>query len=91
LRWSKEALTFGGQTYAAADHLPVLIYPSPFDPYAYPDRYIVLNSGHTFPTADYTKTNALLFPRLGDYAILTTREEVVTAGLFDEFWQVEKK
>jgi hypothetical protein len=38
------------------------------------------------------KTNALLYPRLGDYAILRMSDgSVATAGLFDEFWRVEKK
>ncbi len=40
----------------------------------------------------------MLFPRLGDYAILrmtpsaknAAAYEVATAGLFDEFWQVNR-
>ena len=62
-------------------------------------RYVVLNSGHTFHEADYKGTNALLYPRLGDYAVLkllTTPTaplgvQVVTSGLFDDFWRLEKK
>src|SRR5687767_15243023 len=30
----------------------------------------VLNSGHTFHAKDFQGTNALLYPRLGDYALL---------------------
>ena len=66
LRWSKEAIQLGGETYSAADHVPVMIYPSPLNT----GRYVVLNSGHTFRTADFEGTNARLFPRLGDYAVL---------------------
>ena len=33
-------------------------------------RYVVLNTGHTFHAADFQGTNALLYPRLGDYAVL---------------------
>ncbi len=94
LKWTKESITFGGKTYAASEHVPVLIYPSPLNT----SRYVVLNSGHTFHAADFLRTNALLYPRLGDYAILkpapTDKDpvaaEVVTAGLFDDFWQISK-
>ena len=42
---------------------------------------------------DYAKTNAMLFPRLGDYAVLNLEAknaEPVVAGLFDEFWRITK-
>jgi predicted esterase len=95
LRWTADSLSFGGTEYDPADHLPALIHPSPFAP----GRYVVLNSGHTFHAADFQGTNALLYPRLGDYAIVkptpTAQDpaafDVVTAGLFDERWQVPKK
>jgi hypothetical protein len=95
LRWNAEQIEFGGATYDAKTHLPILIYPGVY----YPGLYVVLNSGHTFHAADFQGTNALLYPRLGDYAIVkptpTAKEpaafEVVTAGLFDENWQVPKK
>jgi dienelactone hydrolase len=90
LKWTKERLEVAGQEYPAG-HVPALIYPSPLNP----GRYVVLNSGHTFHAAELRGTNALLFPRLGDYAVLKpTAEggaaEVVTAGLFDEYWQIPK-
>jgi hypothetical protein len=55
----------------------------------------VLNSGHTFHAPEFLETNAQLYPRLGDFALLkpapTEKDpvaaEVVTAGLFDDFWQ----
>lgn len=92
LTWTREAITFAGQKYKAGDHLPVLIFPNPLNP----SRYVVLNSGHTFHEADYRGTNALLYPRLGDYAMLRLagndplNVEVRSAGLFDEFWKLPR-
>jgi pimeloyl-ACP methyl ester carboxylesterase len=93
LKWTKDEIEFAGKTYKSADHVPVLIFPNPLNP----GKYVVLNTGHTIPSEDYTKTNAMLFPRLGDYAILrmtpnaknAAAYEVATAGLFNEFWQVK--
>jgi pimeloyl-ACP methyl ester carboxylesterase len=95
LRWTKENITMAGKTYSASEHVPVMIYPSPLNT----GRYVVLNSGHTFRAADFQGTNALLYPRLGDYAILKptadakqpATAEVVTAGLFDDLWQFRKE
>jgi dienelactone hydrolase len=95
LQWDKETIKLGGQSVKAADHVPVLIYPSPLNA----NRYVVLNSGHTFRAADFLETNARLFPRLGDYAILEpapTKDDpsaarVVTVGLFDDSWQPPKR
>lgn len=94
INWTKETLTVNGKDYDAATHLPVLIYPNP----ANPGRYLVLNSGHTFKEADLKGTNALLYPRLGDWAVIKPAPteknpaafEVVAAGLFDEKWQFAK-
>jgi hypothetical protein len=92
LEWTRDEIRMAGYKVGAAKHLPVLIYPNPLNP----ERYIVLNSGHTFPTSAYTETNAMLFPRLGDYALLRTGEDplavdVVTAGLFDDEWMPDRK
>jgi hypothetical protein len=94
LKWTRERIEFAGQSVTAADHVPVMIFPSPFNP----EKYLVLNTGHTFHAKDFEGTNALLYPRLGDYALLKLKGdekdplavEVVTAGLFDEKWQVAK-
>jgi len=51
-----------------------------------PNRYVVLNSGHTFHPPEL-KINYLFFPRLGDWAVLKTDGAVVDAGLFDENWK----
>lgn len=91
LGWTRKTITWGGKEYDASSHVPVLIYPSPLAP----ERYVVLNSGHTFRAADFRGTNALLYPRLGDRAILKLtgakdeplKSEVVTAGLFDDQWK----
>jgi hypothetical protein len=93
LRWTKEAIELGGKTYVAGEHVPLLIYPSPVNT----SRYVVLNSGHTFHAAEFKGTNALLYPRLGDFAVLKLSGKdpldvtVATAGLFDESWQVPKE
>ena len=91
LRWTKEQIQFAGKSYSAADHVPALIYPSPL----HAGGYVVLNSGHTFHAADFQGTNALLYPRLGDYAILKIAPgekdplaaQTVISGLFDDYWQ----
>lgn len=90
VKWTADALEFGGDSYSASSHVPVMIYPSPLSP----DAYIVLNSGHTFHEADFKSTNRMLYPRLGDFAVLeVARDEtdpaaakVIKAGLFDESW-----
>ena len=84
-----------GVEYDARTHLPVMIYPYPRLPCG--TRYIVLNSGHTFHAADFQGTNALLYPRLGDYAVLKLQPTqadplavgVVTSGLFNDFWKLD--
>jgi predicted esterase len=95
LRWTRDTLSVAGRTYDPADHLPVLIHPNPLNP----QRYVVLNSGHTFHAADFLGTNALLYPRLGDYAVLKLAggekdplgATVATSGLYDDYWQVAKR
>jgi hypothetical protein len=95
LRWTKDELVVGGERYAAADHVPVLIQPNPLP--GGEGHYVVLNSGHTFHEKELASLNYLLFPRLGDWAVLRVTgngpadppaEEVVRAGFCDEHWQV---
>jgi predicted acyl esterase len=95
LRWTREELHVAGTGYRAADHAPVLIHPSPLAE----GRYVVLNSGHTFHEKELASLNYLLFPRLGDWAVLEVgaaapvqpsgplRERVLRAGFFDERWR----
>lgn len=93
--WTRDTVQFGGQSYPASEHLPALIAPNPL--VSAGDRYLVLNSGHTFREAELNKLNYLLFPRWGDWAILKVRpinaassadlETVLSAGFFNEHWQ----
>jgi pimeloyl-ACP methyl ester carboxylesterase len=83
--WSRTTIAVGPQKFSAPDHVPVLIYPNPLNP----KRYVVVNSGHTFGDADFRGTNAWLYPRLGDYAVLKPNGDVVISGFFDERWQLK--
>lgn len=82
VRWSGGTFTIGGQTYKSGSHLLVLICPNPLNP----NRYVVLNSGHTFGEAEFKGTNALLYPRVGDWGVFNQANELVAAGLFNESW-----
>jgi hypothetical protein len=98
LQWTRAELQVGGDRYTAADHAPVLIQPNPLPGAA--GRYVVLNSGHTFHEKDLARVNYMLFPRLGDWAVLKVgskvpanpsdplEEEAVRADFCDEQWQV---
>jgi hypothetical protein len=94
LTWDRQSIQIGDMKVSAADHVPVMIHPFARGSL----NYVVLNSGHTFHEPDFKGTNALLYPRLGDYALLKLAPtaanplnvEVVTAGLFDEYWQLKK-
>ena len=60
----------------------------------------MINSGHTFHEKEFATFNYLLFPRLGDWAMMKVLpgaenwqpkadsfpEEVLRAGFFDEQW-----
>lgn len=95
IRWTHQEIVWAGVKYRADEHVPVLIHPSPLNA----GRYVVLNSGHTFHAAEFEGTNALLYPRLGDWAVLKLAPtkmdslgvEVRAAGLFDEFWRLAEK
>lgn len=91
LRWDKEGVRMGGQTYSAEGHVPVMIYPNPLNP----KKYIVLNSGFTFREYDYLN-NARQVPKLPDYAVIDLSVPVnarfpggiATAGFFGERWEI---
>ena len=90
LTWNGQALTFRGQTYDAAHHAPILIFPNPLNA----AHYVVLNSGIDFREHAYG-SNSLQLPKLPDYAIIDLREapgprwpgKIATAGFFDESWK----
>jgi pimeloyl-ACP methyl ester carboxylesterase len=86
IQWTKSDITVGSQKFPAAGHALVLIYPNPLNP----QKYVVLNTGQTFSANRITSgTEAVFFPRLGDYAVLTTGGAVKTAGFFDEAWKLK--
>ena len=90
VQWDANSLTFRGQTYPAASHAPILVFPNPLNP----KRYIVLNSGITF-RADGYGNNALQTPKLPDWTIVDLGTppgprwpgKIVDAGFFDEQWK----
>jgi pimeloyl-ACP methyl ester carboxylesterase len=95
--WTRDEVRLGGAMQSSKDHAPVFICASPLGA----DRYIVINSGHTFHEKEFAAFNYLLFPRLGDWALVkvmpgaeqwqpssaTFPEEIVRAGYFDEEWR----
>ena len=89
IRWTETEVAIGdGEAYSAAEHAPALIAASPLDPL----RYVVLNSGHTFGADAFEGTNALLYPRLGDYAVLRIGPDdrpvdVRESGVLGEDWK----
>jgi dienelactone hydrolase len=85
IRWEGSEIVAGNQHYSADKYSFALIYPNPLNP----ERYVVINSGYTFGETEFHGTNALLFPRLGDWAVINKADRsVVAAGLFGERWQL---
>lgn len=84
IMWTRDEIALGEQKQAAADHAPAFICANPLAP----DCYLVINSGHTFHEKEFAAFNYLLFPRLGDWAVMKIdTEEAVAAGYFDEEWR----
>lgn len=91
VKWSKAELEVNGKKYPTADHGLAMIYPNPLNP----NRYIVVNSGHTFHETEFKASNANLYPKLGDIAVLKfvptkdgfTQEAVLT-DVFDPRWKL---
>ncbi|HVK12697.1 MAG TPA: prolyl oligopeptidase family serine peptidase, partial [Gemmataceae bacterium] len=92
IKWTKDGVVVGKETYPAGTHVPVLIYPNPLNP----KKYVVINSGFTFREYDYLN-NARQVPKLPDWAVvdattpMTSRGpgKVAAAGFFDEEWKVK--
>ncbi len=99
LAWTRDEVRMGDDRHSARDHAPALIIPNPLPEAG--EHYLVLNSGHTFHEYEFATINYLLFPRLGDWAVMKIApgaeawepssakfpEEVVRAGFFDEEWK----
>jgi len=92
VEWTPENFTLGGEVYATRSHAPVFVYPNPLNA----RRYVVINSGHTFHELELKGSNAQLYPRLGDVAVVQFvkdagggyQEIVAHAGMFNEQWKL---
>ncbi len=90
--WTRERLTVHGQPFDPATHGVALIFPNPLNP----ERYVVVNSGHTFHERDFRASNSWLFPKRGDMAVVRFerkpeggyQEQTVWADLFDADWRL---
>ena len=88
LTWTESTLKVADGTFDPATHAPALIAAHPKDPL----HYVVINSGHTFGAKEFAGSNALLYPHLGDRAVIRvgdekTGDEVVLDGYFNERWR----
>ncbi len=91
VQWDDKVLKLGHNSYPAASHAPVLVYPNPLAP----ERYVVLNSTFTFRQGSDT-TNALQTPKLPDWAVVDLSTppnhlapgNIPDAGFFDEHWRL---
>ena len=91
-RWDREQISVGGQSWPAENHVLCLIFPNPFNK----NKYFVLNTGHTFGEQDFRASNAWLFPRLGDVAVLSLDtpspespgKSIVWSDVFGADWQL---
>ncbi len=85
IRWTGDGIRVGERRFGGRGQVAVLIAPNPLNP----DRYVVLNSGHTF--ADWGGTNARQTPWLPDWAVRRVTgdgaAETVAAGFLDEDWR----
>jgi hypothetical protein len=89
VKWTEQSVSLSGQTFSAKEYFPALIYPNPLNP----KKYVVLNTGLTIEDRGYNGDYGT--PLWGDYAIVKVRPgeavpEMVTAGLFNESWQLSK-
>ena len=84
LAWTPAEVTLDGK-FPSGDHSPVLINANPLNRL----RYVAINTGHTFGAKEFNGTNALLYPHLGDYAVIKIGDldEVKAGGYFDERWK----
>lgn len=90
VRWADGKISFGGESWSAADHVPAFIFPNPLNP----RRYVVINSGLTFREG-HDGTNSLQNPKLGDWVMIgldqapdaLTPGRIAANGFFDEQWK----
>jgi pimeloyl-ACP methyl ester carboxylesterase len=83
-KWTKKIAPMLMRAWPGAPLVPAMIAPNPLNP----SRYVVFNSGHTFHEEEFKGTNALLYPHLGDYAMISPgQRSVVRGGVFDTEWR----
>ncbi|MFN8707686.1 MAG: alpha/beta hydrolase-fold protein [Planctomyces sp.] len=94
IQWTKTSVSFDQTQNSSDNHGVAMVYPNPKNP----NRYVVINSGHTFHDAEFEASNANLYPRLGDIAIIRFQEDgadfteqTVSADIFDSQWQLPAK
>ena len=93
IQWNGKEIKVGGKSFDATKHAPAFIFPNPLNP----SRYVVINSGFTFP--QYAgASNSQQTPKLPDWAILDLSvpladrvlgKGVVAADFFGEKWEVK--
>ncbi|MBI5802101.1 MAG: prolyl oligopeptidase family serine peptidase, partial [Verrucomicrobia bacterium] len=95
IQWNGKEIKVGGKSFDATKHAPAFIFPNPLNP----SRYVVINSGFTFPQFAGA-SNSFQTPKLPDWAILdlsvplaerTGGKGVVAADFFGEKWEVKAK
>ncbi len=93
IKWSAKEIKVGDKTYDATKHVPAFIFPNPLNP----SRYVVINSGFTFPQFAGA-SNSQQTPKLPDWAILDISvpladrvggKGVVDANFFGERWELK--
>lgn len=94
VEWTSDKIRVGNQEWSRADHSVSLIYPNPRNR----RRYVVINSGMTFHEKDFKASNAWLFPRLGDIAVMKIEVDAkgqlsstpVWSQVFNSSWKLDE-
>ncbi len=85
IKWANGQIAIGDRKYSEKEFTLQMIAPNPLAP----SHYVVINSGHTFGVKDLEGTNALLYPRKGDWAVINKATgEVIQSGLFNSDWKL---
>ena len=87
VKWTRNTVAIGEQSFSAKESFPALIYPNP----VYPGKYVVLNTGLTIEDRGYNGDYGT--PLWGDYAIVRVKPgaevpDLLTGGLFAENWKL---
>lgn len=93
VEWTADKIRIGEQEWSSADHSVSLIFPNLLNH----RRYIVINSGMTFHEKDFKASNAWLFPRLGDIAVMKIESDAkgqitstpVWSKVFNASWDLD--